>query len=67
MNDTFAMVELELCKLQTLAHCLDDAITGAVNHNSSEAGERAVCLVDLLQEHIDKLAADVEYSGEGTE
>lgn len=56
---------LSLCKVQALVNCLDDAITNAVTYNPSEAGERAVCLLDLLQEHLDKLAADVEHSGRG--
>lgn len=67
MNDlsNLSAIAFELCKIQAIAKCLDDAITGAVEFNPSEAGERAVCLVDLLREHLDKLVADVDHSGEG--
>ena len=64
MNDFYA-ISLELCKIQAIVNCLDDALTNAVTYTPSEAGERAVCLLDLLQEHLDKLAAGVEHSGRG--
>lgn len=64
MNDFYA-ISLELNKIQAIVNCLDDAITNAVTYNPSEAGERAVCLLDLLQEHLNKLVADVEHSGRG--
>lgn len=64
MNDFYA-ISLELCKIQAIVNCLDDAITNAVTYTPSEAGERVVCLLDLLQEHLDKLAAGVDHSGEG--
>lgn len=64
MNDFYA-ISLELCKIQAIVNCLDDAITNAVTYNPSDAGDQAICLVDLLQEHLDKLAAGVEHSGRG--
>lgn len=51
MND----LSLELSKIQAIVKCLDDAITSAVTYDPSEAGDRAICLVDLLQQHIDAL------------
>lgn len=60
MND---YLTLELCKIQAIASCLDDAITNAMTYNPSEAGDRAVCLLDLLREHLDKLLDGVEHPG----
>ena len=45
----------ELEKIRALVNCLDDAITNAVTGNPNEAGDQALCLVDLLQQHIDAL------------
>lgn len=60
MND---FLTLELCKIQAIASCLDDAITAAVTYTPSEAGDQAVCLIDLLQEHLGKLLDSAEHSG----
>lgn len=62
MNDFYA-ISLELCKIQAIVNCLDDAITSAVTYTPSDAGDQAICLVDLLQEHLDKLVATAEHSG----
>lgn len=64
MNDFYA-ISLELCKIQAIVNCLDDAITNAVTYTPSDAGDQAICLVDLLQEHLDKLVASAEHSGRG--
>lgn len=52
--DAFKL-QLELIKVRALVNCLDDAITNAVTYDPSEAGDQALCLVDLLQQHIDAL------------
>lgn len=64
MNDFYA-ISLELCKIQAIVNCLDDAITSAVTYTPSDAGDQAICLVDLLQEHLDKLVATAEHPGRG--
>lgn len=53
-------LSFELEKIRVLVNCLDDAITNAVTGTPSEAGDQALCLVDLLQQHIDALIAGAE-------
>lgn len=48
-------LSFELEKIRVLVNCLDDAITNAVTYDPSEAGDQALCLADLLQQHIDAL------------
>lgn len=54
MNNFFEL-SFELEKIRAIVNCLDDAITNAVSYSPSEAGDQALCLVDLLQQHIDAL------------
>lgn len=62
MNNFFEL-SFELEKIRAIVNCLDDAITNAVTYSPSEAGNQALCLVDLLQERMDALidsAANLE-------
>lgn len=54
MNNFFEL-PFELEKIRAIVNCLDGAITNAVSYSPSEAGDQALCLVDLLQQHIDAL------------
>lgn len=58
-------IYLSLCKVRALVGCLDDAITNALTDNPSEAGERALCLVDLLVEHMDMIDRMMEDQERG--
>ncbi|MCI8330428.1 MAG: hypothetical protein HFG02_12810 [Oscillibacter sp.] len=58
-------IYLSLCKVRALVGCLDDAITNTVSGSPSEAGERAICLVDLLVEQVDAMAHMMEDQGRG--
>ena len=51
---------LSLCKVRALVGCMDDVLTEALMNNTSEAGERALCLVDLLVEHVDAIVRMME-------
>lgn len=59
----FSELPFELEKIRAIVNFLDDAITNAVTYSPSEAGDQALCLVDLLQEHMDALMASVEGAG----
>ena len=58
-------IYLSLCKVRALVGCLDDASTNTVSGSPSEAGERAICLVDLLVEQVDAMAHMMEDQGRG--
>ena len=58
-------LSLELCRVQTLASCLDDAIEKAILGNPSEEGDKAVSLVMLLIEHLEALIDRVDQPVEG--
>lgn len=67
IKEVFEMSEiyLNLCRVRALVGCLDDAITNTVSGSPSEAGERAICLVDLLVEQVDAMAHMMEDQGRG--
>ena len=56
-------LSLELLKIKALSNCLDDALERAMLGNSSPEGDKAISLVILLQEHLDKLLDSVDHSG----
>ena len=67
VKEEFDMSELclSLCKVRALVSCLDDAITSAITDNPGEAGERALCLVDLLVEHMEAIVRMTEDQERG--
>lgn len=58
-------IYLSLCKIRALVGCMDDALTDALTDNPSEAGERALCLVDLLAEHMEAIVRMMEDQERG--
>lgn len=64
MNDFYA-ISLELYKIQAIVNCLDDAITSAVTYTPSDAGDQAICLVDLLVEHMEAIVRMTEDQERG--
>ena len=67
IKEVFYMSELclSLYKIRALVKCLDDALTDALVDNPGEAGERAVCLVDLLVEHMEMTVRMMEDQERG--
>lgn len=58
-------IYLSLCKVRALVGCMDDVLTEALTDNPSEAGERALCLVDLLSQQMEAIVRMMEDQERG--